>query len=470
MSRKFKIVISDLHLSAGYQEEGNPLEDFASDLQFAAFLDELSAESDRDGADVELIVSGDAFEMLQVPHVDQFDPAVVYPPDQYYSSSELDSDRKMALIVDGHQPFFAALGRFLKASPPRRHVTFLKGNHDVNLHWLAVQDRIRQAIGATGGRAGLLAFEERYVSREGIYVEHGNQYAEELDRLEDMEQPHDHDKPGQLAIPLGSWFVMDVFNKVERDKYWIDGVKPITALVWYALAYDFSFAARAIATLIRALPGVIKRGVLEGPPTGEPDPLHQMLCELEDPAQMEELADRYQADASFRAQFNRNVAGILAPTPDLPGAQARALAAVPDPVVMGDRIQSRVHSSLYEIARLRALEEGAKVVSFGHTHDAGVEPLPDGGVYINSGTWTWRADFTGEGKETWKDLFEHPERFTEDRLLSYVRIDYDDAGEPSGRLLAYEPPPAPVRREEEVPEVPIPLWERVSAWFRALWS
>ena len=250
MAGKFKIIVSDLHLSAGREEEGNPLEDFGSDEAFGAFLDNLVAESDRDEVEVELIVNGDAFEMLQVPHVEGFDATVVYPPQTYHSSSEEDSALKMAVIIDGHRAFFESLGRFMRVGPPRRYVTFIKGNHDVNLHWRGVQELIRQATGSTGGRAALLSFEERRVSREGIYVEHGNQYAEVVDRLEDMEEPHDHEHPGQLAIPQGSWFVMDVYNLVEREKYWIDGVKPITALVWYALAYDFAFAAKAITTLL----------------------------------------------------------------------------------------------------------------------------------------------------------------------------------------------------------------------------
>jgi hypothetical protein len=118
--------------------------------------------------------------------------------------------------------------------------------------------------------------------------------------------------------------------------------------------------------------------------------------------------------------------------------EALALPDTPDPVEMAERIRERVHSSLYRIAAARAVEEGAKLVTFGHTHDASAEELPNGEVYINSGTWTWRADLGGEGKETWRDLFEHPERFTEDRLLSYVRIDYEGE-EPRGRLLSFQP-------------------------------
>jgi hypothetical protein len=135
-------------------------------------------------------------------------------------------------------------------------------------------------------------------------------------------------------------------------------------------------------------------------------------------------------------------------------------------VTMGEQIRARVRSSLFEAARQRAAEEGVKLVTFGHTHDAGVEDLPGGGVYINSGTWTWQADFSGAGKETWRDLFEHPERFTGDRVLNYVRIDYGRDGQPYGRLLVYTPgevaPPPPS------PESPTGLLSWLHRWWARL--
>jgi UDP-2,3-diacylglucosamine pyrophosphatase LpxH len=464
MAGKFKIVVSDLHLGGGRVAEGNALEDFDRDQEFAAFLEGIAVESDREAADVELIVNGDAFEMLQVPHEEAFDPPFVYRAEQYHSSSEPDSERKMALIIDGHRPFLEALGRFVRFGPPHRYVTFVRGNHDLNLHWLAVQSRIREAAGATGRRASLLGFEERRIVREGIYVEHGNQYALGLDRVEDMEEPHDHDKPGQLAIPPSSWFVMDVFNEVERDKYWIDGVKPITALVWYALAYDFPFAARSIATLLRALPGILDE-IVFAPEQAHAEALAGLL---EDPEQVAELADRYEADEGFRAAFNAEVAGLLSPL-GRPDAVAFAPESIPDPVVKGDQIRTLVNSTLLEMAKIRAAEEGVRLVTFGHTHDAVEEDLPGGGLYINSGTWTWLADFSGSDKETWHDLFQHPERFTNDRQLSYVRIDYDQAGEPQGRLMAYEPDASPAP-EDEIEDPPSSVWDCFVAWLQGLWA
>ncbi|HSR31375.1 MAG TPA: hypothetical protein VLY63_12485, partial [Anaerolineae bacterium] len=72
------------------------------------------------------------------------------------------------------------------------------------------------------------------------------------------------------------------------------------------------------------------------------------------------------------------------------------------------------------------------------------------------------------GKETWQDLFKHPERFTGDRQLSYIRINYDADGDPVGQLLQYVPKEE--RSPGPDPEVTSSLWDRILTWFRRLWA
>ena len=398
MAGKAKIVVSDLHLGAGFAQAGNALEDFTKDEDFARFLGGIKRESEAEGREFELIIAGDMLEFLQVPAADAFDPRRRYPPQAYRPSSEDDSLRKLELIIAGHPTFFAALRDFLAPAHPRRAVTIVKGNHDVNLHWGAVQDRLREALGATGERAGLLTFEERCVSREGIYVEHGNQYAERFNRFVNFEEPHDPVHEGQLVLVPGSRFVIDFFNQVERERYWVDGVKPLTALIWYAFAFDFPFAVRALASFLRVAPLVLLSSLALG---RAPHP-------SEDPT---------------GAEPQREIRGrVTARTP------AMALAR---------REVARAHSALYRAAEARSREEGARVVVFGHTHRALSLPLRNGGLYLNAGTWVWVRDFSAEDEATWRELFAHPERFTEDRRLTYVRIDYDREGQPWGRLLDF---------------------------------
>jgi UDP-2,3-diacylglucosamine pyrophosphatase LpxH len=474
MGGKFKIIISDLHLGAGFADAGNGLEDFTSGAEFAGLLAQFQAESEASGLEVELLINGDAFEMLQTPNLETFEPAFPYPPQVYLSSSEPDSVRKMQLIVAGHPRFFQALRTFVHHESPRRSVTFLKGNHDINLHWRGVQAVLRQAVAAHGDRTSLLRFVERSVNREGIYVEHGNQYASVFDRLDDFEEPHDPERLGQLQLPPGSYFVIHAFNQVERARYWVDGVKPITALIWYALAFDVAWAMEAIRILLAALPDVLYDLLLVAPEPGAPaqpsarPELQALRDDLYDPA----LVERYTTDADFRADFQGRLARTLgSPLPAAEVAPAAAPAGtdmagagLADPVARGQAIQKQVNSALFDAAAEKERDVGAQVVVFGHTHDPVTETLPGGGTYLNTGTWTWSADLTGASRDTWRELFEHPERFTDSRQFTYVRVDYDATGRPGGRRLTYEPrktPPAPV------PDAGSPgWWQRVQAWLQ----
>jgi UDP-2,3-diacylglucosamine pyrophosphatase LpxH len=399
MDDKFKIIVSDLHLGAGFAEAGNALEDFTKDVEFAQFLQGVREESDAEGRECELIVAGDFMEFLQVPCQDEFDPAKAYPPEDYRCSSEEDSLKKVNLIIAGHPIFFAALRDFLHAADPVRRVTIIKGNHDVNLHWIAVQERIREAVGATGGKSALLTFEERFISREGIYVEHGNQYAEKVSRFENFEEPHDPSDPRQLVLVPGSRLVIDFLNHVERERYWVDGVKPITSLIWYALAFDFAFAVKALIGFVKvAIPlFLVSLTLREAPPPSKTSGLGK----------------------DFKGLMDAQDLGIRK-------ASAVALAR---------HEAAKVRSSLHQAAEVKSREEGARVVVFGHTHVALSEPLATGGLYLNTGTWVWVRDFSDADEATWRELFQHPERFTEHRCLTYARIDYDHEGKPWGRLI-----------------------------------
>ena len=406
MAGKFKIIVSDLHLGAGFVEAGNALEDFTQDAEFAHLLKEAREESDAESMECELILDGDIMEFLQVPSLDEFDPAKAYGSEAYRASSEEDSLKKVNLIIAGHPAFFAALRDFLNAAHPLRRATLIKGNHDVNLHWMAVQDRIREAVRASGDRRGLLAFEERRISREGIYVEHGNQYAEKVNRFHNFEEPHDPAHEDQLALVPGSRFVIDFLNDVERGRYWIDGVKPITSLIWYGSAFDFAFAVKALIGFLKAaLPLFLGSLTLkETPRPSKTDKPGRTLKDLRDVQDM----------------------GIR---------KASA-------VTLARREVAKVRSALHQAAEAKSQEEGARVVVFGHTHVALSEPLETGGLYINTGTWVWLRDFSDEDEVTWRELFDHPERFTKHRRLTYARIDFDEEGRPWGQLVELSKTPS----------------------------
>jgi UDP-2,3-diacylglucosamine pyrophosphatase LpxH len=463
MANKVKIIVSDLHLGAGFfdLDKGNVLEDFIADSTFAHFLHEMKEESEIEGTDFELIIGGDMIEFLQVPAVAQFEPRRAYPPQNYRSSLEEDSARKIGLIIRGHPMFFVALREFIKPANPQRRVTIIKGNHDVELYWPAVKERIRQAVYATGEeRAKLLAFEEVCVSREGIYVEHGNQYAEKVNRVDNFEEPLDPEREGQLAIPAGSQFVIEFFNQVEWEKWWVDSVKPITALIWYALALDFPFAVKTLVAFLKVAHILIVGSLAAAE-------AEKLVRELEDEAQLQVLSQRYAEDEAFRREFNARV-GHLLEAADAPPEVVRTHAI--DEVLafnLGKSIIDEINSALHQAAELKAKETGAQIVVFGHTHDPLCERLESGGFYLNSGTWTWWRDFAEAGLGDWKEFYAAPEKFMDEHYLTYARIDYDEFGQPHGRVLDYSG-----RLIIECPEVvkPRSWWEAWVAWFIKAWE
>ncbi|MFQ6014961.1 MAG: hypothetical protein ACE5NP_05925 [Anaerolineae bacterium] len=461
VTNKVKIVMSDLHLGAGLAEQGNRLEDFTSHEPFAAFLGQLVEESEETGTEMELILNGDCIEFLQVPAVTSYDPQRHYNPDAYRSSSEEAAVQRTSLVTTGHSSLFGALRDFLKPASPRRYVTILKGNHDVQLYWPAVKKALRQALGATGERAELLTFHERCISREGIYVEHGNQYAETGNRFQDFEEPLDPEDRSRLETPWGSRFMVEFFNEVEQERYWVDNVKPVQSLLWYSLAYDFPFACRAILAFLKALPRII--GLV--PLTDEQvQTVESLIEELEDEGQRTALWRDYAEDAAFRRDFQIRLQQAMALA--LPQAEEVPrptwnLAGQLLPQEIARQIIREQDEALRKIADTIGREEGVEVVIFGHTHRP-MQAAISSGVYINTGTWTWQVDYANKSDEEWRELFEHPERFADERTLSYARIEYDEEGHARAQLLEYPSEPSVA-----VPPL-LSWWQRIWLFLRRL--
>ncbi len=441
MAQICKVVLSDLHLGAGRFSEGNLLEDFEQDETFCGLLRSFVRESERHDIPMELILAGDTFEFLQVPFLapDQdFEPQVSYDLDLYEASSESASLSKLMLIAEGHVGFFAGLSAFLNSSAPRRTVTFIKGNHDVNLHWPLVQEAIRSLLGEEGDLADCVAFEERYISREGLYIEHGNQYAEGVSKFPDFEQPHDPEAAGELYMPVGSRWVTRIFNEMERKRYWLDGIKPATALIWYLFALDFEFAVEALRLMLREMPSLISTEVTpDWNLMSSLEALQELLNDLNDKERMAQVARRLPDRSPFYVTVDRVLSlynGVFVPDPlahDTDGYEALPYAV---------RAERRVRDGLREEAARKKKEEGADVVVFGHSHQPVAETLENGVRYFNAGTWTWNHSFPTTDLATWRRLFRHPERFTDQRRLNYVRIDYVDGQIAEAQLLEYLEP------------------------------
>ena len=458
LGHKLKFVVSDLHLGAGQTLDGPaPLEDFTASREFIAFLHEIGQEGERDEREIELIFNGDLFEFLQVPAVDDYDPTQTYAKEAYLDSSEEASIKRLRIIVDGHQEIFNALADFMHSNEPQRRITIIKGNHDVCLFWPGVKSYLREVLGASGARVSLLRFADEFVSREKIYVEHGHQHAEKMNGYQDSFNPRSTDDPSQLFYPAGSHFVIDFFNRVEPERPFIDHIKPLTTLIWFALYWDFDFAGQAMACFIRKTPALVVSDMnyLQQNPITSTAPL---LQELEDDGQRQELAERYKTDAAFRQTFHQQIQQYLDdanidnkgnnPSPPLPVSD--------NPLEMGRTYQQQQRAMLRRAAAEIAEREKAQVIIFGHTHEPAEEPLGNGSVYINTGSWI--SDLSQVSLEHWEALFNGvalPETIPSD--LAYARIDYNEDELPCAKLLYYKGQPSAKKaasRPESLTEPP----------------
>lgn len=451
MSTPTQIILSDLHMGAGLFGGANPLEDFRHDQPFYDFMLALRDESESAGRPMDLIINGDFIEFLQVPAVpvSEYDPQAVYPEKAYRTTTEADSVLRTDLVIAGHRPVFEGLAAFL-SEHPRRTVTIIKGNHDIPLYWPRVKERIRQALGATGPKASLLTFAERFICRDGVYVEHGNQYGDPLNSLDDFENPVNPRHPDRLKMPVGSRFVIEFFNHVESEKWWVDAVKPITALIAYGMVLETTFALKALSILLTAIPGMIFRSYTVS--QGEPSPLDAVRA-----GNVDEVARRYADDPDFRRTMDaalEEYLGSIGPFPPTvhtgTGNTARIRQAIrhfrarvcrlyrraartetvqPALLETGQRISRGFSDNLVRVAQQIIQQQGVSLVVFGHTHEARLEVL-QGGVYANSGTWTWWRDFSRASLEEWRQLLEHPEAFLTPHYLTYVRVDPGPEGQP----------------------------------------
>jgi UDP-2,3-diacylglucosamine pyrophosphatase LpxH len=234
------LVLSDLHMTSGRDPVSgrwSPTEDFFWDEEFAEFLRHHS----RRGP-CTLIINGDMFDFLQV---------LVRPtPEEFvsYGIRKGDMQRKYGLrcseaasvfqadkIIDGHPGFFSALALFLAEGP---RVNIIKGNHDVQLFWESVRERIvgrLEAILPESSRGSVrrnLQFLPWFFYVPGLlYIEHGNQYEAATSFRNFLHPLLPVDSPAagqQVELDLASLLIRYFTNRMEVFNPLTDNIRPLS--------------------------------------------------------------------------------------------------------------------------------------------------------------------------------------------------------------------------------------------------
>ncbi len=152
------LILSDLHLSGGAADPWNPIRQKAFEEITNAAMPGQSFADDS----VELIFNGDTFDFLNTP------PSLANHP----ATDVATAHEKWSAIALAHDPWFQALRKF--TAIPGRKITFLIGNHDLELWYPSIRARIRSAIHAA---PGLVQFclTQSYQPRTDLVIAHGCQ-------------------------------------------------------------------------------------------------------------------------------------------------------------------------------------------------------------------------------------------------------------------------------------------------------
>ncbi len=244
LNEHFKLIISDCHLSAGRFFEGrfNPHEDFVFDQEMVEFFEYFSTGPYGEGpfgpVRVELILNGDFFDFLNVPFRGEF-------PEDITEEIAL---AKLEAAMAAHPKVMAGLRKF--ASKPNKTVTYLVGNHDAELFFPAVRERIVREWDPEGkpvsSKIKVIADRDRIEFEEGLEIRHGNQF--EASNQLDFSNPFLKIGDGRtiLNIPWGSIYILKIINRMKWERAHLDKIRPVKVFALLGLIFDPVFTLRFI--------------------------------------------------------------------------------------------------------------------------------------------------------------------------------------------------------------------------------
>jgi UDP-2,3-diacylglucosamine pyrophosphatase LpxH len=384
-----KMVISDLHLA-----DGHPILDSFGQRQQRA-LEELLRAVPFDGTaggtrDVELIINGDCFDLLVIP-----------PYLEDGISTPTLALAKLEKIFSAHAPFFETLRRFIES--PGRLLTFITGNHDIELFFAEARAAIQKAIGGHYQESRVRFILARgYRPLPDVHIEHGHHYDfwNHAANLWDEHGSPITDAPQSITLPVGSQFFQRVMHPISVAYPYFDHFEPSidsTRQIALLSLLDPDMVIEAARHTMKMLS--YPRVALEGLAGGE----EHVPAKLFEHAMLDFAA--FQQDLTARADDWEPAGRYLKTHPDgqrdeqaevimeffrlrdalaqPPIEAARAILA-PATYPMGEQVAIGMQNVLRHDPTLR-------YAIAGHTHMLRSDTLGNGGQrYLNTASWTLR--------------------------------------------------------------------------------
>lgn len=416
------LVVSDLHLADVEDHEDGwkyfKASRYMFDLDFAAMLDEFSAQSSLPAT---LVLNGDIFDFDLVTALPEDPPWPISAGERRHGlrPTAEKSAWKLARILDFHPEFVAALARFITAG---HRVVHVLGNHDRELHFPAVQEVLRYRLRQAAVDAGqvlddaALQVESWFFYEPGrIYVEHGHQYDYYSSFRHVLDPVVRRKGDEELALPMGNisnrllMSHMGYFNPHSTD-YILNMFRYIAH--WFRF-YAFSRHSLLISWLLGSLLTLrrlldTKGRLLRQPPAWQEQFDHLVTRSGLTGEQLEQLqalqrppitnrvfriVREFWIDRLIMAFFmaGGTIALALVPIPlwvklMVPLSCFPLLYFLYESVVQGETVftaEEGVNRHAFSIAKVLQVP----LIVFGHTHAPGLLPIGPGITFVNTGTW-----------------------------------------------------------------------------------
>ena len=389
-----KLVVSDLHLA-----DGNTILEGFGDYQQAALEGLLQATNPGrplgQTDDIELIINGDCFDFLVTP-----------PYHLHGSSNSATALNKVEKIIAAHGPFFEALRQFLSLAG--RRVTFITGNHDIELRFEPVRKRILEAIGEAKDAEAITFCSTRfYRPLPDVYIEHGNYYDfwnhAAAGLWNETGQPLTEDPP-RITLPVGSHYYQHAAYLISQSYPYFDHFEPSMGTV-RAMALLCVLNPQLVIEVTQRICSMMSHPyppLAQLEPGEERDAVKLFSAAMIDFAAFQQNMQESKTDWTpvegldiAQAQTNALVEfSMLRETLALPATEAIAAICTPATYQMAEEVATGMHNVLKNDPTLR-------YAIAGHTHMVRIDPVNQGRqVYLNTASWTTRLAQPAPGEIT----------------------------------------------------------------------
>ena len=386
-----KLIISDLHLADGQ----SVLESFG-DTQQAA-LEGLTAAAQSNGPlgqadDIELIINGDAFDFLTTP---PYDTQGITKP-----SIALE---KLNKIIAAHSPFFEMLRHFIAS--PGRHVTFITGNHDIELCFEEVRARLREAFGVVADDSRIFFCPTHfYRPLPDVYIEHGNRYdfwnhfiSGLVDEQEQPLDPH----PSKITLPHGSHYFQHATHITSLAYPYFDHLEPsVNSLRQIALLCllnpDIVMQTAKLTMQMLTEPRQALANLVPGEERIPAKLFEQAVIDFVDfhqdmMAREKDWVEPGDQDNNQARINTMNEYAMLREALTLPLNEAVAAVCMPTTYQMAESVARGMHAVL-------ANDPSLRYAIAGHTHMVRIDSINNGAQsYLNTASWTKRLALPAPG-------------------------------------------------------------------------